>query len=418
VIGTVLGKYRVEAELSRGGMGAIYRARHEVIDRPVAVKLLKPELTEDPELVNRFINEAKAASAIRHPGIIDVLDFGYTDDGQAYLVMELLEGESLAQRVARKRRLDPSEAVKITRGIASALSAAHAKGIIHRDLKPDNVFIISDPDIGERPKVLDFGVAKLLDIAARTQHTQTGVLMGTPLYMAPEQARSAASIDERADLYSLGCILYELLVGEPPFPGQGAGEIIAAQMFTPPESPRARVESVSPELERVVLRLLEKEPTDRYATAAELAEVLAGLGTAPAAQAAPPAPATAANIAVASHSLLSGTTAQPRRKRDLLPWVVLAVIAVLGSAGFAAYYLSLGGPGGHKPADVEPPIARPEPVPVTPAPTPVVPVPVPAPPVVPVTQTPAPVEPERPTRPIRKQHPVTDKGSPIEPSLD
>jgi len=163
------------------------------------------------------------------------------------------------------------------RGIASALKAAHREGIIHRDLKPDNIFLVPDPDgpTGERIKVLDFGIAKLLD-PARAHHTVAGALIGTPIYMAPEQARAANSIDHRADLYSLGCMLHELLVGRPPFLAAGAGEIIAMHLFTPPEPPSRQV-PVSPEVDRIVLRLLEKEPHDRFRDASELIDALDAL---------------------------------------------------------------------------------------------------------------------------------------------
>jgi tRNA A-37 threonylcarbamoyl transferase component Bud32 len=410
VIGSVLGKYRIEAELSRGGMGAVYRARHEIIDRTVALKVLRPELSEDPDLVTRFLNEAKAASAINHPSIIDVHDFGYTDDGQAYLVMELLDGESLAQRLARRRRLPSAEAVTIARSIAGALSAAHAKGIVHRDLKPDNIFLISDPDLGERAKVLDFGVAKLLEAAHQTQHTQTGALMGTPLYMAPEQARAASAIDERADLYSLGCILYELLVGEPPFKGVGAGEIITMQMFETPVPPSARVDGIAPALEHAVLRLLEKEPADRFATAAETSAALAAAAASAPARA--PAPMTnATHVAVAAHSLVPGAAASTR---SMLPWISAGVMLVVGA--IVVVLVMSGGPQAKAPVPVAPappaPIIRP--TLVTPL-EPVVPTVVP---VTPVADTPVsgPPTPARQKRP--KRLPVTDKGSPIEPSLD
>ncbi|MBA3501019.1 MAG: serine/threonine protein kinase, partial [Deltaproteobacteria bacterium] len=232
LIGCVLGNYRITNVLSVGGMGSVYRAQHELLDRPAAIKLLRPELTENDELVQRFFNEAKAATAIRHPGIVEVYDFGYTDEGLAYLVMELIDGLPLSTVLAERGQFPELEAAHIARNIASALKAAHAKGIIHRDLKPDNVFIVPDPDGREaRVKVLDFGIAKLANPpASDRRRTQTGVLMGTPKYMAPEQAREAGTIDQRADLYSLGCILYELLVGEPPFVAEGAGEIIALQM--------------------------------------------------------------------------------------------------------------------------------------------------------------------------------------------
>jgi serine/threonine protein kinase len=278
--GTVLGNYRIVEELSSGGMGTVYRAQHELLGRAAAVKLLRPELTANAELVQRFFNEAKAATAIRHPGIIEVFDFGYADDGRAYLVMEFLDGDSLAKRIADRGRLSEQEAAQITRGIASALTAAHKRGIVHRDLKPDNIFLVPDPDLpsGERPKVLDFGIAKLADpVPSSVRHTQTGALMGTPLYMAPEQARAAGEIDHRADLYSLGCILYELLVGTPPFVAEGAGEIIALQLFGQPEPPSSRLETISPQMEKIVMRLLEKEPNDRYPSAAELSQALAAM---------------------------------------------------------------------------------------------------------------------------------------------
>jgi len=279
MVGEVLGNYRVIGELSRGGMGTVYRAQHELLGRSAAVKLLRPELTANEELLQRFYNEAKAATTIRHPGIVEVYDFGYTTDGRAYIVMELLEGEPLGERIARCGRLTEVETGNIGRQIAGALRAAHASGIVHRDLKPDNVFLVPDPQgRGERVKVLDFGVAKLADVAATgVRHTQTGALMGTPLYMAPEQARAAGAIDHRADQYSLGCMLYEMLVGRPPFVADGAGEIIALQLFAVPEPPRNLLTSLTPELEAIVLRLLEKEPHDRFADALAVQTALEAL---------------------------------------------------------------------------------------------------------------------------------------------
>jgi serine/threonine-protein kinase len=275
IAGSVLGSYRILDELSRGGMGAVFRAEHVLLGRPAAVKLLRSELTTDADLVQRFVNEARAVTACKHPGIVEVYDFGYTPDGHAYFVMELLEGESLGRRLARVRLCEP-EAAAIAHGIASALRAAHRVGVIHRDLKPDNVFLVPDPDGGfDRTKVLDFGIAKLGDSAATpTRRTRSGILMGTPLYMAPEQARAAGMIDIRADLYSLGCIIYHMLVGRPPFVADGAGEIIALQMFGQVEPP-SRLAAVTPEMERLVLRLLEKDPAARFDSAADVVGALA-----------------------------------------------------------------------------------------------------------------------------------------------
>ncbi len=279
MVGEVLGGYRVLSELGSGGMGSVYRAQHALLGKPAAVKMLRSELTANAELLERFINEARAATSISHPGIVDVYDFGYTDDGRAYIVMELLDGEPLGERIRRLGRLSEVETEKIGRQIAAAMRAAHAKGIVHRDLKPDNVFLVPDGGgSGDRAKVLDFGVAKQVDLSSTSvRRTRTGALMGTPLYMAPEQAREASTIDHRADLYSLGCILYEMLVGQPPFLAEGAGEIIALQLFAEPEPPSKRLSSLNPMLEAIVLRLLAKEPADRYQDAFEVHNALNAL---------------------------------------------------------------------------------------------------------------------------------------------
>jgi serine/threonine protein kinase len=274
--GAVVGSYRITGQLNVGGMGAVFSARHELLGKAAAVKMLRPELCANAEIVERFFQEARAATQIRHPGIVEVFDFGYHEDGRAFLVMEFLDGEPLSARLA-STGLSEVQAAVIARGIASALGAAHAKGIIHRDLKPDNVMLVPDPDMpaGERPKVLDFGIAKLAEEDNRqVSRTRTGALMGTPAYMAPEQARAAGEIDARADLYSLGCILYEMLTGGPPFVAEGAGEIISLQLFAEPELPSARRPGVSEEMDRITMRLLAKEPADRFASAHELVDAL------------------------------------------------------------------------------------------------------------------------------------------------
>ncbi len=425
LIGAVLGSYRITGALSAGGMGAVYRAQHEVLGRSAAIKLLRPELTANQELVQRFFIEAKAASAIHHPGIIEVFDFGYTDDGQAFIVMELLEGESLAARIEARGRLTELEVAQIGRGIAGALIAAHAKGIVHRDLKPDNVFLVPDPDVpsGERPKVLDFGIAKLQEpVPTSARQTQTGVLMGTPLYMAPEQARAAGEIDHRADLYSLGCILYELLVGEPPFVAQGAGEIIALQLFGKAVPPSERLVEVSPELERTVMRLLEKEPTARFATAAELVEALGGtVGRLSARLSAQQAAASRSHVvALVPTERATLDDRPPARAPGKLPLIAGGIaVAIVGAVAIA---IAMSGRGKH-PADAEDKTQpAPPPVMVQTAP-PVQPVQTPPPVETPqtkqetLTPTPTPTPKMKKVAPKTPKGPHTDKGTPIETDL-
>jgi serine/threonine-protein kinase len=423
LVGMMVGSYRITGELSRGGMGAVYRAEHSLLDRIVAVKLLRPDLTENHEVVVRFMNEAKAASAIRHPGIIEVLDFGHAADGRAYLVMEMLQGESLAQRIDSRGRLPEREAAQIARGIASALTAAHGKGIVHRDLKPDNVFLIPDPDLGERPKVLDFGIAKLGDLAGDTKFTQTGALMGTPLYMAPEQARAASGIDHRADLYSLGCMLYEMLVGEPPFIAIGAGEIIALQLFGVARRPSERVPGISPTIDQLVMRLLEKEPRDRLQTASQVGQVLDGLGRGPVATLTPlfASEPRAAVIRTTEHVVPA------KRSRGVIAGMI--AVTVLAGAIVAAVLMRADQT---KPATApvppDPPIVEMPVAPATPVAQPPEPPVAQEPPVAPVTEAAKPIQvkpdPKREKPAVRDQSGsagparYTPGGSPMENDVD
>jgi serine/threonine-protein kinase len=268
---SVVGQYRITGVLGRGGMGVVYAAEHTLLGRPAAVKLLLPELSRKQEIVQRFFNEARAATAIRHPGIVEVYDFGWTaEDGSAYIVMELLQGETLRARRERGA-MAWGAALAVTRQIAGALGAAHAKGIVHRDLKPDNVFLVLDPEVpgGERIKLLDFGIAKLAGSAAGQNMTRTGAVIGTPTYMAPEQCRGVA-VDSRADLYSLGCILFELCSGRPPFVGEGEGDVLAAHIHMPPPALGTIARGVPGEVEALVGRLLVKPPLERVQTAEEV----------------------------------------------------------------------------------------------------------------------------------------------------
>ncbi len=289
MIGQQVGSYRIVSQIAEGGMGVVYRGEHTMIGRLVAIKVLLPELSQEKEIITRFFNEAKAATAVRHPNIVEIFDFGYMPSGQAYLVMELLEGEPVSDRLKRIGKMGEGEAAKIIRITTSALAAAHAQGIVHRDLKPDNLFLCPDPGIpgSESPKLLDFGIAKLTGPANAQsgQLTRVGTVLGTPTYMAPEQCRGAPEIDHRADLYSLGCILFELVTGRPPFTSQNPGELLVQHLVTPPPSPRSLVPGLSAAFEAVIMKLLAKEPNDRYASAIDLGKALEPLVPAP-----PPAP--------------------------------------------------------------------------------------------------------------------------------
>jgi eukaryotic-like serine/threonine-protein kinase len=242
--GTQVGAYRVLEQIGQGGMGTVWLAEHTMLGRRAAIKLLHPMYTTRADIVTRFFNEARAATAIADPGIVQIFDFGQHTDGTAYIAMEMLEGEPLNKRLERHRRLAIPDALRIMRQVASTLGVAHARGIVHRDLKPENIYLVRDPEVsgGERAKVLDFGIAKL---TGDTQvHTHTSAVMGTPAYMSPEQCRGAGRVDQRSDVYSLGCMLYALCTGAPPFDVEGGGEIIAMHLREQPAPPSSRLSSI------------------------------------------------------------------------------------------------------------------------------------------------------------------------------
>jgi serine/threonine protein kinase len=297
MIGESIGSYRIVAKLGEGGMGAVYLGEHRRIARKVAIKVLLPELSHNQQVVDRFFNEARATSLIRHPGIVEVSDCDVLPSGNAYIVMELLEGESLGNCLRRVGRLSVARALVIARNIADALDAAHEQRIIHRDLKPDNVFLLATTVGGsaQPTKILDFGIAKLMHTNPGDGHykTRTGSLLGTPVYMSPEQCRGVGTIDLRTDIYSLGCMLFEMLCGHPPFTSEGFGELIQSHLsVTPP-----RLRSIDPALpeavDGLVARLLAKSPDDRPPTMRALVgelEALAGTPNAPGASNAPAVP--------------------------------------------------------------------------------------------------------------------------------
>ena len=282
---TIGGRFVVDKKLGAGGMGAVYRARQADLGRQVAVKVLLEELTSSDTQARRFTVEALAVSRLKHPNTIQIFDFGKSDQGRLYIAMELLEGETLHERIASRRRLPVRMALRILAQVAAALDEAHGKGIIHRDLKPENIFLVRVGDDADFVKVLDFGVAKLRDGVGDGQGTLTkaGSIFGTPRYMSPEQA-SARPVDARSDLYSLGIILFEMLAGSPPFDSETPLTLLLAHVNAPVPTLISRdLTLVVPrEVELLVADLLEKQPAKRPETAAILRDrCLAMLGSLP-----------------------------------------------------------------------------------------------------------------------------------------
>ena len=278
MLGQTLGNYRLVAEIGKGGMGVVYLAEHTLLGRKVAVKLLHSDVHQDQ--VERFFDEARAAATLHHPGLIEVFDFGRRDDGSAFIVMEFLSGESLAERLQKDPRLQVPLACSITRAVANALQVAHEQGIIHRDLKPGNIFLIPDAEaaFGIRTKVLDFGIAKLhRQTEPRSVRTHSGAVIGTPRYMSPEQCKNARTVDGRSDIYALGCILYEMLLGVAPFDYDTWAELVGAHLYEEPPRPHELDPSLPADVADVVVKMLEKRPEDRYESMLQLAQVLEGL---------------------------------------------------------------------------------------------------------------------------------------------
>jgi serine/threonine-protein kinase len=281
-VGDQVGAYTIVRRLGAGGMGEVYLARHRHIGRDAAIKVLLPELSSNDDVVARFFTEARATAAIRHPGIVEILDCDVHKTGRAYIVMEYLDGENLAERLARAGSYanDLPAAGTILAQVASALGAAHARGIVHRDLKPDNVFLCGIPSSEALPtiKILDFGVAKLVvDDGQGRNKTRTGSLLGTPTYMSPEQCRGAGSIDHRTDIYALGCMSLEVLSGKPPFVRDGAGEILVAHLVERPPLLTSLVPHAPQALEALISQMLEKDAAARPGSMAEVLSRLEGI---------------------------------------------------------------------------------------------------------------------------------------------
>jgi predicted ATPase len=275
VPGTVVDdRYRVEAPVGKGGLGAVYRATHLRLGRPVAIKVVRGDYAGDPEIAERFEREATTLASLKHPNVVEVYDFGVAPGVGAYLVMELLEGRSLADEIRLLGRLPAALVAELMGRVASAVQAAHDVGIIHRDLKPENIFLETTSE-GQLVKVLDFGIAKLAhgNDGEASRLTAAGILIGTPAYMSPEQC-AGSEVDARSDVYSLGCVAYEMLTGHPPFTGS-LQAVLYQHAVEPPRPPGTHAPDVPPAVDAIVLRALAKRPEDRFQTAAEFGQALA-----------------------------------------------------------------------------------------------------------------------------------------------
>jgi serine/threonine-protein kinase len=345
-------RYEMETPLGKGGMAHVYRGTDRVLDRTVAIKVLAGKYAEDDRFVARFRREAQAAAGLSHPNIVSVYDTG-GEDGKHYIVMEYVEGETLADMLRREGRLDPDRAATIAAEVATALQAAHERGLVHRDVKPGNVMLDRDG----RVKVVDFGIARA---AADDTLTQTGLVLGTASYLSPEQAQGL-TVDARSDVYSLGCVLFEMLTGRPPFEGDTPVSIAYRHVNEPPPRPRELDPSVPPHLDEAVLHALEKDPDSRFATAEAFRQAITGEREG------------AATVPIAAHGgdtdvlpPTGDTATQPAApaRRDLrwLPvaLVAAAVLAIIGVIAAASREPDVSGRGeGRQDGQEEPPAEEP-----------------------------------------------------------
>ncbi len=369
--GLRVGRYEVLTKLGQGGFGIIYVGRDTELDRDVALKFLRPEHVTRPDVVMRFLQEARSAAKINHPGIVTVFECGQVTgtntraDGTVYIAMELLAGESLSQRLKRERLVAPAIALGVTRQLCAALQAAHVAGIVHRDLKPDNIFLVPDPAMrdGIRVKILDFGVAKLADGQfgpGGGVRTHSSMVLGTPTYMSPEQCKSSAKVDHRSDIYALGCILYELLCGARPYDGD-AGEQIAKHQLAPVPIARNVNPAISTELDALVSQMLAKTPDERPGSMEFVDEALAILERAPTQPVLAPRPSsevpapsqTVATFFEAEQAPTKVTAAPPLSRRTLFGGAA-GVIALGVLLGIVCTHTG-GGSSDQQPATATPP---------------------------------------------------------------
>jgi serine/threonine protein kinase len=389
--GAVVGEYRIQSLLGRGGMGVVYAAVQPVIEKRVAIKVLSAQFSGAPDLVRRFIDEARAVNRIGHENIIDIFSFGQLPDGRHYFVMEYLEGSTLAERLEWKD-LPAAEIPEILIQICDALDAAHAKKIVHRDLKPENIWIGVSTRGAPRVRLLDFGIAKLLD-SGEGVVTAVGAVIGTPLFMSPEQC-NGRGVDHLTDIYAMGVLMYRIFAGRLPFLGDTYAEILAQQINKMPASPSS-LEPVPPPLDRLIMRCLAKDPKERPQTAGELA---AALGTifgavtfvprssadgSPSQRSAPtggPAPGSGRAGALptlpATATVLPGPPETPAPRARAVALGVVALAALAGVIAWVASWAPAPGPAVAAPAPAPP--ATVAPVAVHPPAPPVAPAPAPA----------------------------------------
>ena len=336
-LGKMAGNYRLESLLGEGAMGEVYLARHAVLGKKVAVKILRQELSSEPTHKSRFFREAKVLSELGHTHLVDVIDFGIVDD-TVYLAMELLDGRTLADQLS-KIGVTIGEALHIVAQCCDVLAACHEAGVIHRDLKPENVFLLRRGGDRLFVKVLDFGVAKVLNAPAGGARTDPGQIFGTPAYMSPEQAMGRAEIDARADLYALGTMLYEMLVGEVPFESaRTLTETLLAQMNRKPDAPSKKNPLVPRSIDALILKALEKEPSARFQSAKEMAQALRAPEeywlAVPAPTTMRDIPAAELSVAVPGRTLQTTTRRRstrggPTPTRRLVPLLSVVAIAII-----------------------------------------------------------------------------------------
>ncbi len=375
-------RYRIEGRIGMGGMATVFRAQHLEIDKPVAIKVLGEELARRPALVERFMQEARAASRVRHEHIVDITDLGHVRDGLPYYAMEFLEGRTLADLMRREGRIPWPRARRIVMQLCAALQAAHERDVVHRDMKPDNVFLVERGGSPDFAKILDFGIAKILRDDRPMDLTRTGVIMGTASYMSPEQAKGQP-VDPRTDVYATGSMLWEMLAGRAPFEGANVIEVLTKQMLDPLPSISEYVPDLPDGVERVLDRALRKERDERYPSAQAFLDALAALGD-------------------------DGSTMVEQRPAPVPIGLATAVMAALAVAGGVAVWLWSSPP--NEPPAVTAPASESDPA-VTPAPAPQ-----------PEAEAPPPPKPvdrpkKRPPRAVLPELP-SDDGSSDLPGLD